>query len=176
MHRPLKLLVSLFLFVAIVAFASADDNPPDTTSLKGKPAPDLSLTQLDGKKFDLASQRGSVVVLDYWATWCAPCIQSLPHLEEMSQDKTLAAKGLKMFANNDQEATGDVDKFVKAHNLTLAVPLDPAGDFEKKYLVQSMPTTVIVGRDGVIREVIEGFGPDKIKDAVNKALDEKVGG
>jgi thiol-disulfide isomerase/thioredoxin len=178
MRRITRLLTLFVVGIAFVAVAGADDtNKADTTSLEGQAAPEVSLNMMGGKKFKLSEEKGNVVLMDYWATWCPPCRQSLPHIQEISQDKDLAAKGLKVFAIDDRESGTDVVKFMKDNNYTFNAPLDRAGEFGKAYLVRGIPTTVVVGRDGVIKKVFIGFGPgreDEIKAAVNKALDDKA--
>src|SRR5437867_2798145 len=98
------LCIALFTFAR---FTIADDTSKgnqkspnksqDTMSLQGKAAPDLSLKTLDGQDFKLSELKGSVVLMDYWATWCPPCRESLPHINAISQDKELTGKGLKVF-------------------------------------------------------------------------------
>jgi thiol-disulfide isomerase/thioredoxin len=130
----------------------------------------------NGKKFTLSKEKGNVVMIDYWATWCPPCRASLPHLNEISQDKDLAAKGLKVYAINDKETKPVIDQFMKQNNFSFLVPIDIQGQFGQKYLVRGIPTTVIVGRDGSVKKVFIGFGEGmekEIKAEVEKALDEK---
>jgi peroxiredoxin len=149
----------------------------DTMSLEGKPAPDFSFTTLDGKTVKLSEQKGNVVLVDYWATWCPPCRKGLPHVNEIANDKDLAAKGLKVWAVNSKETNDKVEKFVKQNNFSFTVPMDTKGDFGKSYLVQGIPTTVVVGRDGVIKKVFIGFGEGQgevIKKAVEEALKEEA--
>lgn len=168
MHKSKLLLASALLLAATLGLAQADTN-----SLKGKPAPDLSLNNLDKSKFKLSSLKGSVVVLDYWATWCPPCRESLPHINTLAADKELADKGLKVFAINSKEKLATVQDFVKENNYTFPVPLDPSGQFGKLYKVRGIPTTVIVGRDGKVHDVFVGFGPgseDKLKASITAAL------
>jgi thiol-disulfide isomerase/thioredoxin len=174
-------LCAAILALAGLAFAGDDKQKGsgggDTMALEGKPAPDVSLKTLDGQDFKLSELKGSVVMMDYWATWCGPCRESLPHVNAISQDKDLAAKGLKVFAVNAHEEKGKVEDFVKKNNFSFSVPLDPTGDFGKSYKVRGIPTTVIVGRDGVIKKVFIGFGPnseEQIKDALKDALKETV--
>lgn len=164
------LLASALLLAATLGLTQAD-----TSSLKGKPAPDLSLNNLDKSKFKLSSLKGSVVVLDYWATWCPPCRESLPHINSLAADKELAEKGLKVFAINSKEKLATVQDFVKENNYTFPVPLDPTGQFGKLYKVVGIPTTVIVGRDGKIRDVFIGFEEKMVaemKTAIDAALAE----
>ena len=149
----------------------------DTNSLVGKPAPEIALTTLDDKKFSLAEQKGSVVVLDFWATWCPPCRKSLPHLNKISTDKELAAKGLKVFGVNAQETKEKAAGYLMDNKMTFTVPMDSDGAVMKAYLIRGIPTTIIVGRDGVIKNVFIGFGGEEsekaMDDAVAAALAEK---
>jgi thiol-disulfide isomerase/thioredoxin len=123
----------------------------------------------------LAEQKGSVVMIDMWATWCPPCRASLPHVEKISQDKALAARGLKVWAVNDQENKQTISAFIQQNNFTFTVPMDIGGNVLANYKVSGIPTTVIVGRDGTIKNVFIGYGPgsDKqIEDALDAALKE----
>lgn len=164
--------IGLVVF-GFVLFTRADD---DATSLVGKAAPALSLATLEGKDVNLADQKGNVVVLDFWATWCPPCRGSLPHTQKISADKDLAAKGLVVWTVNDRETPDVIEKFQKDNSYTFAVLLDPKGSALQSYLVQGIPTTVVVGRDGTIKNVFVGFGGDStgqaIDEAVQKALAE----
>ena len=136
----------------------------------------MTLKTLDGKDVKLSGQKGNVVLLDLWATWCPPCRKSLPHVQELSADKALAQKGLVVWAVNSQEPAATAEKFLKENKYTFTVPMDAEGKVGKAYLVTGIPTTVIVGRDGTIKDVFIGFGPNSgkaIDAAVAKALAEK---
>jgi len=147
----------------------------DTMTLEGKPAPDFTFATFDKKEVTLSKEKGNVVLLDYWATWCPPCREGLPHINELANDKDLAAKGLKVWAINSKENDAKVGPFLKDKSLTMTVPMDTKGEFGKNYLVQGIPTTVVVGRDGTIKKVFIGFGEgqgEKIREAVEAALKE----
>src|SRR4051812_28787448 len=97
----------VLLISAIIVSASpvARGQAPTTSeatveSLVGKPAPSVNLSTLDHKTASLADERGHVVVMDFWATWCAPCKQGLPNLQALSDDATLAERGLRVWAVN----------------------------------------------------------------------------
>jgi peroxiredoxin/outer membrane lipoprotein-sorting protein len=124
--------------------------------LVGKPAPDFKLKDFDGKEVTLASLKGNVVVLDFWATWCGPCVAGFPHIDELS--KKYAGKGVKVFGLNQKEDKDTVVNFLKDHNLTVPVLSDP-GEVADKYLVRGIPQTVIIGKDGVIKQIYIGYGP-----------------
>lgn len=160
--------------LALSSLAVAQDR--DTTSLNSKKAPDFSLKTLDGKQLRLSDQKGKVVVLDLWATWCPPCRKSLPHLQSLSVNKDLAARGLVVWAVNQEETPQTVREFVGTNNYTFTVLMDADGRIGQSYLVQGIPTSVIVGRDGTVSSVFIGFGADSAKsldDAVNRALAQK---
>jgi thiol-disulfide isomerase/thioredoxin len=124
--------------------------------LVGKPAPDFKLKGMDGKEVTLASLKGNVVVLDFWATWCGPCVAGFPHIDELA--KKYAAKGVKVYGMNQKEDKETIDNFLKEKSLTVPVLLD-AGDIADKYKVQGIPQTVIIGKDGLIKKIHIGYGP-----------------
>jgi len=155
------------------------DKKDSTMALQGKAAPDFTLKTLDGKEVKLSDQKGSVVLMDFWATWCPPCRKSLPHVQEMSADKELAAKGLKVWAVNAHEQADKVSNFTKENNYSFQVPMDAEGATMKDYKVQGIPTTVIVGRDGNVKKVFIGYGEESAKQidkAVKEALAEPAPG
>src|SRR5438552_8863991 len=137
--------IALILGLMVAPLARAAD---DTKALKGKPAPDFTLKTLDGKDVTLSEQKGSVVLMDFWATWCGPCRASLPHVQKLAADKELAAKGLKVWAVNAHEDQSKVSAFKKENSYSFETPLDAKGATMKDYMVHGIPTTVIVGRDG----------------------------
>jgi len=146
----------------------------DVKSLEGKPAPDFSLTTLDGKTVTLSEQKGSVVLLDFWATWCGPCVAALPHVQKIAANKELAEKGLKVWAVNVREKNDTIQKFIDQNKYTFGVPIDASGDVLKSYFVSGIPTTIVVGKDGVIAKTFVGFngeeGAKKLDAAIEEAL------
>jgi len=168
------------LVIAVVLTAAVLRAEADTSSLEGKAAPDFSLKTLAGDDFKLSALKGNVVVLDFWATWCPPCRASLPHLNKDSSDRSLADKGLKVFAVNCNEPADKVKAFLEKNDLHFTVPLDSEGTTQQAYLIQGIPTTIVVGRDGVIRNVFIGFGGEEseksLDAAIDTALKETVGG
>ena len=142
-------------------------------ALEGKVAPAFKLTDLDGKQVSSADIKGSVAVLDFWATWCGPCRESLPHIAEIYDQ--MKGAGLKVYAVNVQEEKEDVQKFVQQTKLTVPVLLDGEGKATEAYLAHGIPETVLIGRDGKIRKVIIGYSPEaatELAAAVQKALHE----
>ena len=169
----------LFLAAALLAVAGLTLTARaanDPASLKGKAAPAIALKTLDGKDLSLADLKGKVVLVDTWATWCPPCRLSLPHIQKISTDKALADKGLVVWAVNDQETKPVVEAFLKQNSYTFTVLMDDKAAVLKAYFVSGIPTTILVGRDGTVKDAFVGYGGDasakEIDDAVAKALAE----
>lgn len=152
----------------------AQPREEDTTSLQDQPAPDFDLALLDDQRLRLADLKGSVVVADFWATWCPPCRKSLPHLQKISEDAKLKERGLKVFAINLREEKAVAREFLEKNKYTFAVPFDSDGATAAKYRVQGIPTTVIIDRQGVIRSVSVGFGPGG-EEALDQAIEKVLG-
>ncbi|MBX5484374.1 MAG: TlpA family protein disulfide reductase [Myxococcaceae bacterium] len=109
--------------------------------------------------YDLTSDRGHVVLVDVWATWCEPCRDALPLWEDVQ--KEYAARGLKVYALSVDEDPNMVAKFLSETKLKLPVLMDPEGTIVGPVLeVNLMPTTFLIDRKGVIRFKHEGFAPE----------------
>jgi peroxiredoxin len=168
MNRPFLLSV---LFIAAIARGQAASQPADASGLVGQPAPPFLLPDLDGKTHSLADAKGSVVVLDFWATWCVPCHLELPHLDAMYQK--LSPNGLKMYAIDTNDDVTKAGPYIKANHLSLPVLLDADTTAAAAYRVDEQPETVIVAKDGTIANVFVGFPPDaeaKMEQAVTEAM------
>ena len=141
-------------FVAGGAIASGTDSP-----LVGQPAPDFTLDMLEGKPFHLAASRGKeVVVLDFWATWCGPCMQSMPAVEGVAGE--FKDKGVRLVAVNLQEAPAAIKAVLQRQKLSVDVALDRDGGVADKYGATAIPQTVIIGRDGKVARLFVGGGPE----------------
>jgi len=140
------------------------------SALVGKPAPDFELGLLDGKTFRLSGTRGQVVVLDFWATWCGPCLQAMPQVEKVARE--FRDQGVRLVAVNLQEAPEVISAMLERHKLDLTVALDRDGVVAEKYAANAIPQTVVIDRDGNISRLFVGGGPhlgDQLRDAL-KAL------
>ena len=130
----------------------------------GMQAPEFSLKGLrDGKEVTLASLKGKVVVLDFWATWCAPCVAGLPTVDKVTSE--FKDKGVVFYAVDLQESTEKVQTFIDKKGWKFPVLMDPKGDIARAYRVSGIPHSVIIGSDGKIRNVHIGFGGAKALEA-----------
>jgi len=148
-------MLAIVACVACLALTHAEDGPK---SLEGKPAPNVKLKTLDKKNFNLAELKGNVVLMDYWATWCPPCRKSLPHLNELANDKELFKRGLRVVGINAREDVPTVSSFMKENGYTFVVPMDPQRKFGNDYKVKGIPTTVLVDQSGTVAKVWVGYG------------------
>jgi peroxiredoxin len=134
----------------------------------GTPAPDFTVQDSD-RKVSLDEFRGKVVVLNFWATWCPPCIEEMPSLVEMQQK--MKAKGVEVFAvsvDADQSAYQD---FLKAHKVNLLTVRDPDQKSNNLYGTFKFPETYIIDRQGVLRRKFIGavdWGQPEIVDYLGK--------
>lgn len=124
--------------------------------LLGKVAPPFQLQNLEGKPVDLARHAGKqIVILDFWATWCGPCIAAMPEVKATA-DK-FADKGVVVYFVNLQEDAETIREFLKEQKLVVPVALDIEGAVAAEYGVSGIPQTVIIGKDGKVQVVHVGF-------------------
>ncbi len=123
--------------------------------MEGQPAPDFTLETLaDGTSVTLSSLKGKVVVLDFWATWCGPCRRWLPIVAQARKDH--ADKGLVVYAVNESETVPQVRAYLEKQKLDVPVLMDLASTVGRLYRADSIPLTVVVGRDGRVVRILVG--------------------
>jgi peroxiredoxin len=146
-------LVVIVLAVALGYARLAED--PRGPLEPGAETPGFRLPTLDGGERSLASWRGQVVVLNFWATWCPPCVAEMPSLERLHH--ALGPEGLAVVTVSTDEDEAAVVAFVTRHGLTLPVLLDPGGRVAARaYRVASYPQTFVLDRHGVLLRHYEG--------------------
>ena len=111
-------------------------------------APAMQLQTYEGKPFDLADHRGRVVVVNFWATWCAPCLKEMPALEKAW--KTLRGKDILLVGVNLGDTSRKVERFLKHRPVSFPILMDVGSDMFEVWQIQSLPTTYIVGPDARI--------------------------
>ena len=138
----------------------------------GSTMPDYSAMWLDGSKFDLATKREKVVLLNVWATWCGPCRIEIPELQALHNK--LAPKGFEVIGVSvDESGVESVRQFVNEQKMTYPVALDPEGKLAAIFQTSVLPTSVLLDRTGKILwkhyGLIEPNNPE-LAEAIEKAL------
>jgi thiol-disulfide isomerase/thioredoxin len=145
------------LGVAALAAVGAIAWAPITRSVtNGEPAPACSAPLLDGSRsVSLAEYRGQVVYLDFWASWCAPCRESFPFMNELQRE--LAGKGLQILAVSVDKTPEDARRFLARYPAQFTVALDAAAACPAAFKLQGMPSSYIIDKGGAVRAIHVGF-------------------
>jgi DsbE subfamily thiol:disulfide oxidoreductase len=123
--------------------------------LGNRPAPDFTLKDREGRVHTLADFKGHVVLVDFWASWCAPCKQSFPALNSLHQE--FHDVGLEVVAINVDEDAKSAHEFLAGKSPVMTVLFDPRGKSPEAFKVEGMPSSFLIDRDGHIRFRHQGF-------------------
>ena len=145
----IKKLAILFSIVLTSAIASA--GPASGV------APDFTLQTLGGGQTSLAEHRGNVVMINFWATWCAPCRQEMPHLEALHQ--RYSSLGFTLLGVNVEEDSSGAEDWLAETPVSFPILFDPQSSVSELYDVIAMPSTVMVDREGNLRYLHHGYKP-----------------
>jgi thiol-disulfide isomerase/thioredoxin len=139
----------------------------------GKAAPDFALRSMQGPSMRLSEHLGEVVVINFWATWCGPCRQEMPLLDELYGKYKQA--GLVMLSVNIDESVEPAIEMAQTLKVSYPVLFDTRKEVSRAYDVGAMPVTVLVDRAGVARYVSEGYKPgyekrytEKLRELLNE--------
>ncbi len=135
----------------------ADGGNSEAAAMIGKPAPDFQLSLLDGTKFKLSDHKDKIVVLDFWATWCGPCIMALP--DYIAATSKFDESQVIFVAVNLQESPDQIRMFLSEKQLTLRVALDRSSSVAPTFKVSGIPHTVIIGQGNIVEDVHVGYQP-----------------
>ena len=148
------LLIGLGLGLAIVygfGFASTPllGNPDAHISAEvGSAAPDFELESLSGSKVRLSDLRGKPVIVNFWATWCAPCVLEMPNFQKFYENYPDA---FELLAVNSGEPVNTVENYIKNMGITFPVLLDPQDQVHELYPFRGYPTSYIIDKEGKVR-------------------------
>ena len=137
------------IVLASGAFAASGDS--------SGPAPSFTLTTLTGQPDGLSQYKGQVVMVNFWATWCGPCQQEMPLLDQMY--KKYKPAGFTLIGVNVDKESPAVKELLARKPVSFPVLLDPANQVSKAYHVDEMPSSVIIDRKGQIRYIHRGYKP-----------------
>jgi peroxiredoxin len=157
--RNIALVIIVLLVGASVYLVSSSSSRPPSEMAKavivGEIAPDFQLEDTKGSKISLSELRGKVVMVNFWATWCPPCIEEMPSMERLHE--VMAADDFVMLAiNTEQNGRSVVSDFLKKTPYTFPILYDDKGDVQKLYGVYKFPESFIVDKDGKVVEKIIG--------------------
>jgi peroxiredoxin len=146
---------------------------------EGTAAPVCTLSEIGGDTpvYDTSRFRGKVVYIDFWASWCIPCAKSFPFMNQLNND--LKDKGLQLIGVNLDEDPADAKAFLEKTPVDFTLAADRDGQCAKKFDVKGMPTSYLIGRDGTVRHVHQGFRGGEAKELqqlVEHLLSEKPTG
>jgi len=147
----------------------------NNTPLKvGEAPPNFTLKDVDGKTYTLSDLKGKPVIVNFWATWCAPCKFEMPHFEKTYQkykDQGLVILAVDIKTDNGEQA---VRKYISELGMSFPILMDGTGQTEQDYRVRAYPTTYFIGRDGKLREVRRGafLTPEQISLSVDKIMQQ----
>jgi peroxiredoxin len=127
----------------------------------GALAPPVNGTDINGKPVSLASLKGEVVILNFWATWCAPCVEETPALQAAYEAHR--RDGLRVIGVDSAETPADVLAWTARFNVTYTLLIERHQEFSQLYRIRGLPTTFIIGRDGFIKQIY--YGPVRNIDA-----------
>jgi len=166
MNKILKVILPIILTLGLVVTSCSEPSEARV----GQPAPDFQLQNLDRESVSLNDLKGKPVLLNFWATWCGPCVSEMPYLQEIYDE--WSGKGLVLLAINGGESSSKVSNFLQNYNLSLPVLLDTEGIVAQRYNIMGIPTTFFIDKDGIIQEKVIGAFPNKAE--IEKRLSKIV--
>ncbi len=155
--RAIARYILIVLFVGLII--SCQSGSKSTVPVVGNKAPEFSIRDINGRKIDINSLKGKVVLLEFWATWCPPCRRSIPEMETLYRqfvDKDFVLIGISL--DEGSNAVEAVKNFVNEFNMTYPIAVD-TGEVSKKYQVTSIPTIFLIDKSQKIVKRYMGFSP-----------------
>lgn len=156
------LIIAMMYLLNIVSFGV-------NASEVGEPAPQFTLPSLHGNQsVSLKQMEGKVIYLDFWASWCAPCRTSFPLLNKLHEK--YKSQGFEVVAVNLDEDKAKAEEFLKEIPVEFTILSDASGEWSDKFVVESMPTSFIIDKKGIIQNIHKGFVSDDIEELEAKII------
>ena len=154
MTRPIPERTNLWLFTLLAGWLTLS---PAMAGLSGATAPDFALKSATGKNLRLSEYRGEVVLINFWASWCGPCRQEMPALDELH--KRYQSLGFTVLGVNVEEDSHKARDVLNDLNISFPVLFDDHSTVSRLYDISAMPSTVLVDRNGTVRYLHKGYQP-----------------
>ena len=157
MNKILKLILLIMLISGSLVTGCSSDSTPSTPTegtQVGDLAPDFQYQDADGQSASFSDFRGKSVLINFWATWCSPCVYEMPYIQQVYNE--WSGNGLVVVAINVGDSPSQVGEFMQSQGLSLPVLLDRGRSIAQKYNIQYFPSTFFIDKDGIIQEVKVG--------------------
>ena len=167
-----RLLIFVLLLVLVMGLSITSCSSLAQPEGSGRPpqvgelAPDFALPNLEGQSISLSNFRGRGVLINFWASWCGPCIYEMPFIQEV--DEEWSGKGLQVLAINMRESRSQVLEFIESNSFSFLVLLDEGGKVAERYYIRGIPSNIFIDKEGIIQAMKIGAFPSK--EAVEKDL------
>ena len=158
----IRILGLVLLCVSLININAADSEEQSTLTKVGDTAPDFTVKTTDGKEFKLSAHKGKPVLLNFFATWCGPCLAELPHVEKEIWKK-YKDRGLVVVVVGREHEIPEVSEFRKKHQYSFVMAADPKREAYGKYATQYIPRTYLVNKEGKIVFQSMGFNDADFK-------------
>ena len=178
-YPPVGLIVCSFATLLLLGCSQSDEankngeevQPRVARATIGYPAPDFTLLDVDGKSVSLSENRGRVLLINFWATWCTPCRVEMPSMEALYRQ--FNRKEFEIWSvSSDFEGAQVVKPFMKSYNLTFPALIDENFEVNNLYQVRSLPTTYIIDQEGIITH--RYFGAKNWNEEASKEIIRKL--
>jgi peroxiredoxin len=173
MPKPKSCLASLLLCVFASNLSAAEQSEFESSLTKvGQQVPEIGWETLDGQKFDAKTLHGKIVLVNFFATWCGPCMQEMPHLQKHVFER-VKDKHFVMVAIGREHNDAELKEFRKKHQFTIPIAADPGRKIYGRFATQYIPRNYVIAADGKIAFQSVGYNEAEFKkmiDVIDKEL------
>jgi peroxiredoxin len=165
----IALLTSILIFTNNCSVLSTgSDSDPDTTTFifEGDTAPSFNVTTLDGEKIDIEELKGKIILINYFATWCPPCLEEMPYIESEIYKK-IKDESFVLICIGREHTAGELVKFKEEKGFDLPLAPDPEREIYSKYAKMMIPRNFVIGKNGKVIYQHIGFEMDEFERMVN---------